>query len=600
MLDWKSENTYVALRKLVDLLEERRRPVVVWIGAGVSKWSGYPLWDEMADDFYKKFSRHQVGFDKTKASELKNKTLPAFFDYCEKSNPEMYRRMLAETFSPKPVIAQYSIIFIGYSIRDNYILNLLERSSHGKPIFGDGPHFAILPIDNNEIPGSVEKIIYTPEPQKDHRSAIRVLEASKYLKISAHSPLNGVQSFAKVVPKSIHFITDVMPPGKWSSSSRFEFAPVGDKIPSGYGYVGHGVNDFEFPHLNSTAMHDLVVGLLCFDQVIMPLNAVGRVHTTLGSQVFWALIDLDILKFIHWETQDGVMFSNEDPSGLGGIASISNVTDGSASNVIKRQILPVPGKEKEAQENFDLLVKNTTIISDRDISNVPEFVRGLLVYPDIRKSLGISEGVPVKTVPPWLMFPILRLAQVVRVGLTCNLLNVPSTKLLFGLSGLAGPVFSACSAGLWVDQIASYVVAGELNAHVGEVFIQSPQLIFDLLKFRETTEGINLRCEILAQMSTNEAGEVSASINGGLKSCIAHDILDRARKKFSGLMICDQPLTVSALWNNNDYDLKAMGRWKLRIAAEFKEFCAQHKISLYDQCPCGSGEKVKFCCLPLD
>ena len=49
MLDEHDPDTGPALRLLVDLVLSQNKQVLLWIGAGVSSWCGYPRWDEVAD-----------------------------------------------------------------------------------------------------------------------------------------------------------------------------------------------------------------------------------------------------------------------------------------------------------------------------------------------------------------------------------------------------------------------------------------------------------------------------------------------------------------------------------------------------------------------
>ena len=74
------------------------------------------------------------------------------------------------------IVVESSLVFIGYSLQDQSVVELLERSDQLRSLLGDGPHFAILPQDNTQLPPSVRIIEYKPIPHKDHRTSITVIE----------------------------------------------------------------------------------------------------------------------------------------------------------------------------------------------------------------------------------------------------------------------------------------------------------------------------------------------------------------------------------------------------------------------------------------
>src|SRR5436189_189270 len=112
------------------------------------------------------------------------------------------------------VVGASSVIFIGYSARDTYLLELLARYADNNHVFGDGPHFAVLAEANNALPTSVRTIKYVPQPHKDHRTAIDIVE--EIGAVAVDRVANGVRERSTGTPtilKSAHVMYEVYPPG---------------------------------------------------------------------------------------------------------------------------------------------------------------------------------------------------------------------------------------------------------------------------------------------------------------------------------------------------------------------------------------------------
>jgi len=77
-----------------------------------------------------------------------------------------------------------TVIFVGYGLQDEYLVSLLHKNHKLAALFGDGPHFALLTNEPTHLPSSVKVIRYIPEPHKDHRSSITVIEELKKPSIS--------------------------------------------------------------------------------------------------------------------------------------------------------------------------------------------------------------------------------------------------------------------------------------------------------------------------------------------------------------------------------------------------------------------------------
>jgi hypothetical protein len=110
-----------------------------------------------------------------------------------------------------------SVVFIGYSLREQYLLDLLGRNADLLSLFGDGPHFLISAEDRRGLPESVNIIRYRTDLHTDHRSGILAVEL-------LGRPPEEVDSLrydrAKTPPlQSAHFLSDFYPGGTWSTMS---------------------------------------------------------------------------------------------------------------------------------------------------------------------------------------------------------------------------------------------------------------------------------------------------------------------------------------------------------------------------------------------
>jgi hypothetical protein len=186
----------------------------------------------------------------------------------------------------------------------------------------------------------------------------------------------------------------------------------------------------------------------------------------------------------------------------------------------------------------------------------------------------------------------------VKVGTTCELLGLASTKLEFGAANLAGPAFAAASSKEFADSMAGYVLTGRFDTEVGTWAIEDPSMVRMVMRFRDTQAGIALRREILQEISVNAGGDVVASVNGGLRSVIPLSVLQNARDQLSGLLLQHTPRlgVIPTLWNNVSNDERALSLWRRRSAEELRALCEKNRITKYDLCPCESGEKFRFCC----
>jgi hypothetical protein len=110
MINLDDSASAVAARRLVRVAQSGERPILLWIGAGPSRWLGYPSWNDLALQFRRTFKLEVLGFDDGLGMRLIDKQeFPAFFQLCRDANAATYRRLIAETFTPRASAPTYNI-----------------------------------------------------------------------------------------------------------------------------------------------------------------------------------------------------------------------------------------------------------------------------------------------------------------------------------------------------------------------------------------------------------------------------------------------------------------------------------------------------------
>ncbi|MGO8973732.1 MAG: SIR2 family protein [Steroidobacteraceae bacterium] len=516
-------------------------------------------------------------------------------DYKAIQRPE-YLNALTDAFS------NTTVLFIGYGLRDDYILQLLQASATHRPIFGIGPHFIITAEDRIDLPSLVYRIRYVPEVA-DHRDSLQVLEALVDGRARSSTHVEEPNHRQENTKESIYFIADIMPPGTWNTSQsvmiRAPSEATAHEMLVGEGYVVGEVELHDY-----SALHDVVVGLICFDKVCLSLENLERIHNLLGSEAFWLFIRNGCLRIVIPPSDPVVIFQDQQAA-VGSLAAINvgsvvrNDPIMSTAERIRRQIRPVPGKEKEAEDLFELLESTALDGADPNVSEtLPQRTIAALMNPSVRQLIGLSGGTPTGSIPRWLAFPVIRLARVIRSGLICQRIAAASTRMIWGSEKLASIAFSASDSTEWAEDAASYVLSGRYNSNLGEIVQKRPSILLEILRFRETPPGQALRREVIDRLAANDGQQINVVINAGLQQAIPISILERARDQLSGLFIRRSgDSTISpAVWGDlRNSDARIAG-WRKRSFATFLEEINRRGLSPYDLCPCGSGEKLKFCC----
>jgi len=693
------QETHEALSSLTTAVRDQTRPLIIWIGAGVSSWAGYPFWLDLAAKMHTIFSREEPDYDKDLSSQLlKEAKYPELFEQMRFANQPRYFLFLSEQFRPLHTSGVYNrfiktlcklqntyivttnvdealehslpehvtvqrsdierlprllhqrmpficklhgsassvesmvfskrdyesiqlddgyldavrrmftdttVLFLGYGLRDEYVFQSLQTCSTVRPLFGTGPHFIITPDRRTELPATVRRIRYEAEAA-DHRDALEVLEV--IADFNPSQPIQTENEYKETTSgrQSIYYIADLVPPGTWQTSQTLQIQP-----PAGSGprqvIIGEGYVDDEIEHYKFSTLHDIIVGLLCFDIVCVSIDHLACVHDLLGSEAFWIFVESGSLRLVIPPAIPAIFFSDEQ-SPIGNLTGLNIGSNDSSleeflpisiSDRIRRLLLPIKGKEHEADRLFQLLESSVFDLSEAKLSD--SFVgktHGALMNPSICRLLGVSRGTPRNTVPRWLSFPILRLAKVISCGVICQHIQASSTRMIFGSEKLASVAFSASEGKEWAENAASYVLTGHFNSDIGAIILKEPKLILKILMFRESSVGEGFRREVEQCLAADDGGQVVTAINAGFSQALPVAVLQQARDQFSGLFIPRDTSSVITpiVWGDLRNSDTRIARWRKRSRTMLDEESKRQKLGPYDDCPCESGEKLKFCC----
>ncbi len=508
----------------------------------------------------------------------------------------------------KHIFALGTVVFLGYSVSDQYLIDLLSDNAKDMSLFGPGPHFVVSP-DFKEI-ASLRQIRYSINRFPDHRAALTVLDVirqaeARKTELSAQVEPPPQQLDRTVSPlgsKTAYFISDVLPPGLWSNSTTAQITKIGGGLEAEM-TLGLGFAKEELTTTVSTALHDLVVGLICFDFVYFPLSVLGKIHVLLGSEFFWQLVQADITRYVHLQHEPAILSRAGTLMGDIGLVSLSDSTGQAepTATFIRRQIAPFPGKESVAEKQFSDLENKVIVFDEGGKLDLAGLVRASLMMPEVTRLLGIADAILPTQVPSWLKFPCLRMAHLVHTGAVCDRLGILAVKIPFGGARLTSAAFGIQPASESADQYASYVLSGRFNTDMGAALVGQPEIFQNILRFRDSAEGESFRKEVRDQLLANEASEFTASINAGLKRNIPIRVLEQARDKLSSLLTEKVKLSpVPAVWTNSFQSDDTTWLWRAKSRSLLLELTKKHGIRADDPCICGSGDMLRLCCaLPL-
>ena len=702
MLNAGDPETVISLRRLRKVVMAATRPLVFWVGAGPSRWLGYPSWKELTLDLRRDFWRNVAGFDNQRALELVDKEdFPAVFQMCRGLDAARYHRFITNVFVPRAPTAAYqkfvsllsainplfivttnidealegqmptlvtvqrsdlsrcvdlvqartpfiaklhgsissvqsavfttadyeslvtdrsylqplgyifagcTVVFLGYGVRDAYVIRLLSDDTAAKTLFGPGPHFVVTnePVTTEFI----HPIRYEIKLHPDHKAALSVLDYIRQSSIPtdvAPAIIPEVQTGKPetkglgVVPpfRTGYYISDLIPPGTWQTSQEITAEGGTATIEASFGL---GFTNDEMPLRISTALHDLVVGLICFDYVYLPFSVLGSAHNLLGPQLFWELVQLDVLRFIHNPAQIGVVFQKGEAIGdVGNIVGGTKEGPGPAplSELIRKTFNPEPGKEKEAERLFTDLEQKTVVYQRAIELDLPSLVRSALLMPDVSKLLGIGDAILPTQAPRWLRYPYLRLAHLIQTAALCTEYGIQAARVPFGGVQLTNAAFGVQAAELRADDLASYVSSGAYNSDLGALVYSDMSIMNGIVRFRTSAEGEAFRRETGQVLATESGREFNASVNAGLSRNIPIGVLQKAHDKLLTLMTESTRITrVPAVWASAMQSDASTRYWRAKSERILLEMCAARGIGKNDPCICGSGEKLRLCCLP--
>ena len=707
MLNADDPQTFYSLRALREIVTKYRRPVVLWVGAGASRWAGYPSWKDVARGLRLDFLKFVAGFDNTLASKLiQSQKFPDFFQVCKELDRARYYGYLSRTFAPsqptdtylrfsdlllklprlqivttnvdemlertipsptvmqntdltrivelfnegrpfigklhgscssiestvfassdyellvknepfitalRHIFTQCSILFLGYGVRDHYVLELISRNATEMKLFGPGPHFVVTNEAHANIPG-IRKIGYSIKVHPDHRAALNVLDflhESEQLTCLGDAGAFQVQDKEPSAPlqehrvtKTVYFISDFKPPGTWHTSQTVQAEhPSGDKveITIGLGFVDDEIPQGD-PFRASTALHDLVVGLTCFDFVYLPILAVAPALTSLGEDIFREIVKSDSLRFLHPLHQPAVVFGEGMPEPFGSVVSVTprnkeGIAPQTPLELIRRSLTPVSGKEAEGEALISDLEERCIVVGDFEWE-LPTEVRGSLLMPRVATLLGIGDAILPSQVPRWLTFPYLRMAHLVHTGMMCASLGIQAAKVPFGGATLINGAFGVRITDELAEQCASYVLAGNYNTDLGAMVHQDLRVFRSILRFRDSQEGELLRREVASVLSSSSGAEFAASVDAGIRRAVSSPLLQKARDKFSFLLTnSTRAIPTPAVWGNVWHSDRAVSFWRAKSRTTLVQLSRSRGIGKDDPCICGSGEKLRLCCM---
>lgn len=196
----------------------------------------------------------------------------------------------------KSIFSNATVLFLGYSLRDKYVLQCLETSASACPLFGTGPHFVVTAEKRLGLPEEIRHIQYATSEQTDHRGAIKVLEViSEFISKPTvqTKQCHEEKSFAH---ESLYFIAHLFPEGVSNISQIVTVESSPGKFFQMI--VGEGFVNTEIEHYKYSALHDIVVGLLCFDVVCVLIDHLAAIHNLLGSEAFWLFVKSGSLRVV--------------------------------------------------------------------------------------------------------------------------------------------------------------------------------------------------------------------------------------------------------------------------------------------------------------
>jgi hypothetical protein len=515
-------------------------------------------------------------------------------DYTEIINCNEYMTAVKSLFS------MASILFLGYGLRDKYILNLIAEITGEHPLFGTGPHF-LLTDSPGPPENEVYRIGYESAHHQDHRGALTVFNF-----IAQHKEIQPVEFVPAQLPPSAlkketgFFISYFAPSGMHITGQSLELARPGGKDQIN-AIIGLGFVEGELPSSETVAFHDLAVGLTCFDRVYLPLHSLGVLHEKTTSEVFWELMRSEAISFVDVIHNPFFVAKPESVIGDIGIARIQDPEykeTRSSMSEVRKMLIPATGKEEYGQKLIESLESRITVFDGSERLNLPGMVRDALHLPRVSRLLGYSDYILSNRIPRWLAYPTLRFAHLVQTALICDQFKIGASRVPFGGTSLLGAAYSLKSTEQTVFDYASFVLAGAFGANLSAYFERNPRQLLDIIKFRESSEGEALRREISDRLKTNDGAEFSVAVDGSLKTVVPSTVLQAARNRYSTLMKASTQGHVSeVIWGDINTGDPSLRLWRERSREILLGEAKLRGVRRDSPCLCGSGDPLRECCM---
>lgn len=675
--------TFEALKALWGLKQRTNRPLIVWLGAGVSSWIGYKRWKELAEDFHRAYVKQMSSYDRVSGSKLLERDqLPEVFQLCRDCDEQYYFRLLAGSFPPvkssplfdrvirdlksisptrivttnidealerrlpesviersdvprvlhaldsgssfiaklhgtvssvrstvmsssdyielthdrqyietlKHLLGRCSVIFLGYGVRDQYLVDVLRESQDVNSLFGDGPHFLAPSEERTDLPRSVKIIRYSNEYHHDHRSSLLAVEV---ISREFDETLPVLEITAEPYePRSLHVVSDLYPVGTSTTSQVVEVkGPDSERsqLLSGPAWASNEIGG------QSTAAFDLAVGLTCFERTMVPLHYIGALIGTLGGvENLVRLMDQGAIQFVQWNYHDCIHTTMD--GGFGNVV-FAELPMQSPEEIIRSKVRFPAGSESALAAFIGKAEEQVTRV-EFDKYRIQNACAGVLISPIIRKLIGLSDGTPVGNIPRWLAGPVLRIAQLLRIGSTCQSMDAASMKLMPGTARIAAIAFGAAAQGAMAAQSASYILGRNTNPIDGSFFAQNPSVWQAISKFRELETAARLRKEVLRLINYDLGAEIPAAIDAGLRQALPVSVTSSEASRDMAALLTSHGVRIPPLvWSSANMLERGPAIWRQHSLSRLKVYLKDQRLGDYDPCPCGSGDKVRFCCL---
>jgi hypothetical protein len=499
----------------------------------------------------------------------------------------------------KAIFSLASVLFLGYGVNDDYVLNLLSENDTDHKLFGNGPHFKLTDSPVSSVNG-VYSIGYDTARHRDHRGALTILQlieqeaADLSIEVISHERTSVLTR-----SESGFYISDFKPSGTYPSGQVLELNnPENNRINA---MVGLGFVQGELPSTETVAFHDLAVGLTCFDRVFLSLEAVAAFHERASSEVFWALVQSDAIRFVDAVHLPFYISKPESVIGHIGIVRVQDpkeIETRSSMSVVRRMLRPAPGKEAEGEALIESLAPHIVQFADSEPLNLAGMVRNGLLMPKVSRLLGYSDFATPHAIPRWLAYPTLRFAHLMQTGLICSQLGIHAARVPFGGLSLLSAAFSIQSSIETAFDYASFVMSGAFGSNLSSYIEHNPKVLLDLIKFRETNEAEALRREVADRLATNDGTEFSTAIEGSLRSAIPRALLQAARNRFSALVKTDSSAAqAKALWTDQNVGDDSLRLWRLRSRELLVSEAQLRGVRPSSPCICTSGDPLRDCCM---